>query len=241
MPDHPIEVLCTRPLSLEVLNRASRQGFQMDTFSFIEIEYAVNENDRRTIDEIRNRSAFVAFTSKHAVEAIRREIDKKIPNWKIFCLSASTLDTVEFVFGKKSILTFADSAEKLADLIIQRDIPELTFFCGNQRRDDLLVKLSNHQILVREIIVYLTQPVPKKVDRKYQAILFFSPSAVKSFFSVNPSNQETIYFAIGQTTAYAIRKFSKNKIVVADFPSEESLVNMMIKFFKEEQFVKKIR
>lgn len=41
---------------------------------------------------------------------------------------------------------------------------------------------KKNRIAVKEIIVYQTNEIPVKVDEKYNGILFFSPSAVKSFF-----------------------------------------------------------
>jgi uroporphyrinogen-III synthase len=92
--------------------------------------------------------------------------------------------------------------------------------------------LKKKNIGVNEIIVYKTIITPQKIEKKYDGILFFSPSAVKSFFEKNILDGQTVLFAIGSTTADKIRKFSKNKIVVSDVPDKTTLLNKAISYFQ---------
>jgi uroporphyrinogen-III synthase len=108
---------------------------------------------------------------------------------------------------------------------------EVIFFCGDQRRDELPQLLKDESVAVNEIVVYETIPVPHKLSKIYTAILFFSPSAVESFFSANRAEVKTIFFAIGNTTAAAIKKHCANRVLVADAPGKEELVKDMISFF----------
>ena len=108
---------------------------------------------------------------------------------------------------------------------------EVIFFCGGQRRDELPSILNDAGIEVDEIAVYQTIEVPHIIKKDYHGILFFSPSAVRSFFKVNKANGKTILFAIGNTTAAEIKKFSNNKILVSDEPGKESLVQKAIEYF----------
>ena len=73
---------------------------------------------------------------------------------------------------------------------------------------------------------------PSKAFKKnYDGILFFSPSAVNSFFSLNKINEQTQIFAIGKTTADAIHKHTKREITIAEIPSEENMVDQVIANF----------
>ena len=108
---------------------------------------------------------------------------------------------------------------------------ELIFFCGDQRRDELPGILRNNDIEVNEIVVYQTVIVPHKVDKKYHGILFFSPSAVKSFFSLNKLNEEIRVFAIGKTTADAIQKNTDRELIIAETPGEENMIDQVIAHF----------
>ena len=105
---------------------------------------------------------------------------------------------------------------------------EVIFFCGDQRRDELPGLLKKNKIEVKEIVVYKTIATPKKIEKKYDGILFFSPSAVKSFFQKNKLDKQVMLFAIGNTTADEIKKFSKNKIVVSDVPAGKLLLQKVI-------------
>jgi len=86
-------------------------------------------------------------------------------------------------------------------------------------------------VTVTEIVVYETIVVPHVVKKDYDAILFFSPSAVDSFFSVNKIKRETLFFAIGATTAEAIQQYNHGKIIVAAQPGKEALMQQAIDFF----------
>ena len=107
----------------------------------------------------------------------------------------------------------------------------MVFFCGDERRDELPDILKQHDIDVNEIVVYQTVEVPRKITKKYFGILFFSPSAVRSIFKLNKLGEKTIPFAIGNTTANEIKKFSNNKIIISNEPGKENLNQKMMEYF----------
>ena len=115
---------------------------------------------------------------------------------------------IEKYFGSKLVAGTADSAKGLADIITKNsNSDEVVFFCGDHRRDELSAILREKNIEVNEIVAYKTTLVPHKIEKKYDGILFFSPSAVQSFFQKNKLDEETILFAIGNTTANEIKKY----------------------------------
>jgi uroporphyrinogen-III synthase len=60
-------------------------------------------------------------------------------------------------------------------------------------------------------------------------ILFFSPSAVRSYCYYNKIEDETL-FTIGQTTTNEAKTFS-NKIITSDINSIDQVVDNAIKYF----------
>ncbi|MEP6751042.1 MAG: uroporphyrinogen-III synthase, partial [Bacteroidota bacterium] len=58
-----------------------------------------------------------------------------------------------------------------------------------------------------------------------------SPSAVTSFFSKNKVSNQTTLFAIGNTTASAIKKHATTSIIISDKPGKENLVEKAINYF----------
>ena len=127
----------------------------------------------------------------------------------------------------------AKNAAELAKIIIEDGEEEVVFFCGNQRLDTLPDTLRENDIDVYEMVVYETVQIPTKVEKEYDGILFFSPSGVDSFFSVNKVGVKTELFAIGNTTANAIKKHTDNKVIFSETASKETMVDYAIKYFNK--------
>ncbi|MGZ3880262.1 MAG: uroporphyrinogen-III synthase, partial [Flavisolibacter sp.] len=177
------------------------------------------------------------FTSSNAVFALKKYLNDYINpfklNWKIFALSGKTKQALEEdleTFG--TIVATANDSKALADRVVQANIKDVIFFCGNKRRDELPGILKGAGIEVHEVVVYETVETPVVSNEHYDAVLFFSPSAVHSFFSVNQLNDDAVCFAIGQTTAESIAAASQSKIVTAKTPTQEALLQEVINYFK---------
>lgn len=157
-----------------------------------------------------------------------------MPNWKIFCIGNTTYDLAKKYFGDNQIRQTASTAGALAGKIIPEiNEEDVIFFCGNLRRNDLPDALRQKGIIVREITVYQTSLNPVPLEREYDAVLFFSPSAAESFFRINRLPAKTVLFVLGNTTAVAIRKFSTNKIITGDGPDKNKLISKAVRFVNE--------
>ena len=232
MQQNKISILCTKQVSEHFIETAAASGIDLEVDLFIETEPIHTIEVQQEIEQALLQETTVVFTSAKAVEVVAAELDGHEPAWEIFCLGNSTGELVRKYFGTQSIAGLADNAEELADEIVNfSDINEVIFFCGDQRRPELPDQLHQKGIEVEEIVVYQTIPIPHKLKRSYDGVLFFSPSAVNSFFKLNKGREGTIFFAIGNTTAAEIKMHTKNKIIVSDEPSKERLVEMAIEFF----------
>ncbi|HZF65218.1 MAG TPA: uroporphyrinogen-III synthase, partial [Chitinophagaceae bacterium] len=179
------------------------------------------------ISELSKKRITAVFTSMNAVEAIHPLLINNA-NWQVYCIGHATKKLVAEHLSGASIIGVGNDALSLADTVAA-DKPELVyFFCGDQRRDELPNKLKSHGIRVEEIVVYKTMAREKKITTDYDGILFFSPSAVHSFFNGNTIGRNVLLFAIGNTTSNAIKKFSQNEIIIADQPGKDQLVRKMI-------------
>jgi uroporphyrinogen-III synthase len=218
-------VLSTRELSPSLVEKAAAAGVVIDSLSFIATEAL-------EVGEVPARPSTVVFTSGNAVEAIEGAIGE---GWKIFCTAGATRRTVAERFGETAIVGTAESAAALAETIIGEGwVKEVWFFCGDLRREELPAMLRQAGLEVHEVVVYKTRLTPLKIGRVYDGIAFFSPSAVESFFSVNRIPAHTRLFAIGGTTAEAIRQRCDNPVTTSERPEAELLINQIIHDNTEE-------
>ena len=232
MQQNKISILSTRPIDALLINEAKHQNIEIDILSFIETVPTRSIEVQQEIENALLKSSAVVFTSMNAVEAVANELDGHQPDWRIYNIGNTTRQLVKKYFGEKAIAGTAESASELAELIVEEDnSDDIFFFCGEQRRDELPDILRSNDIEVNEIVVYQTIQVKHKIEKTYHGILFFSPSAVQSFFSNNKISDQTILFAIGNTTATEIKKYTNNKIITGDEPGKENLVTEMIRYY----------
>lgn len=230
-----ITILSTRPVDEQVINEAAKQNIHIEVFPFIATEPIDDLDIYNEIEVALSETATIVFTSMNAVDAVASHVHDFGPDWKIYCTGNATRELVAEYFGDNSIAGTANDATELAQKIIEDDVDEVIFFCGDKRRDELPALLHENEIEVTEIEVYETKSIPHKIDKTYNGILFFSPSAVESFFSNNKLQERTILFAIGNTTANEIKKYSGNTIVISDEPGKTNLAQKAIKFFDEHR------
>lgn len=228
----PINILSTRPIDSALIETAGSKDIFIEVKSFIETIPVQSAAITQEIENALSKSATVIFTSMNAVDAVAKHLNGRKPQWNIYCIGTTTDELVKKYFGEGLITGTAYNAADLAALIIKdRFIDEVIFFCGNQRRNELPDMLRNNDIIVHETEVYKTIAVTHKINSAFNGILFFSPSAVECFFSNNTINEQTILFAIGNTTAGAIKQFTGNKIIISATPGKENLAEQMIAYF----------
>lgn len=213
-------ILSTKELPASLLAMAAEKGIDITVGKFIHIQPVSITTALPVADSV------VVFTSAHAVTASDR-------SWQVYCLNGATLEAVKERLPHATVIATASDAAALAQQIIQHHVTSATFFCGNIRRHELPDLLQQHGIELKEIVVYETTAVPALTTNDYDGILFFSPSAVKSYFTVNTPAAAVICFAIGNTTANTLKEYTTNKIIISpDAPSAEQMVQTAISYFK---------
>jgi uroporphyrinogen-III synthase len=232
MPEKTIHILSTRPVNTSLIALAKKQGIDIETLSFIETTAIDTVDVQQEIETASVQTATVVFTSMNAVVAVVNMLDGFVPDWQIYCMGNTTKELVIAYFGENAIAGTADHAAALAEeLIDAATADEVFFFCGNRRRDELPDILREHGIDVTEIVVYETIYKHHQLNKDYDAVLFFSPSAVESFFELNRLPAQTTVFVIGKTTKQAVNRFSNNNIVVSTEPGKDQLVTEAIHYF----------
>ena len=235
MRKNKISILSTRPAGKALVEEAASHSITLDEISFIRTEENMNALTSKKIEQLSKQNINAVFTSMNAVEIVGKFVPSNSA-WKIFCIGNTTKKLAESIFKTENILGIADSAKELAEIIISDPkIKKVYFFCGDQRREELQEKLKNNSKEIEELIVYKTIETSETVLKKYDGILFFSPSAVKSFFSKNSISTETQLFAIGETTANAIKLFTQQNVITAGVPGKKNLVSQAINYFSNTQ------
>ncbi|MFT4152811.1 uroporphyrinogen-III synthase [Parafilimonas sp.] len=232
MPANNTSILITGELAEGLLQQLTSKGFNVDVIPFIKTESIQPAIIQQEIERIATLDATVIFTSGNAVEAVSPLLLNKKINWKVYCVGEKTKSLAEKLLAGITLAAVADNAIHLSQKIIgDNNAAEVYFFCGDKRRDELPALLLQENMHVHEVKVYTTTVFRYKLSKPYNAVLFFSPSAVKGFFSANTIHAPTALFAIGDTTAAEIRKYTSANIIMSEQPGKKELVEKLLAFF----------
>lgn len=218
MPE--IKILSTKRLT--EAERKKLSNFYLVDKDFIQIELLDFQLINVSFD-------LLLFTSKNAVASVlkneKRGLLKKI---KCICVGENTKKLLEK--NGFEVLDFAHYAEDLTQLIKNKyKDRSFAFFCGNLRRNVLPNFFNEKNIQFKEIQVYKNELSPKKIEEKFDAFLFFSPSAVHSFVQQNEISDQ-ICFCIGTTTAEALKPMTKN-IILSEKPTVLSVLQKVNQYY----------
>lgn len=229
----PYKILSTKHFPKDIIAKYGRENVLVTAIDFIKTKACTGAATAGQIKALAESEHVVVFTSVNAVTAVAAitPVLNVLP-WKIYCIGHATLASVTALFGKQSIAGSADDAHTLATVIAAQKIAtEIIFFCGTSRRNELVETLTKHNIIVQEVYVYQTEITPACVDEDFDAILFFSPSAVRSFFKQNKPLKTATLFAIGNTTAAEIKRHANNTLITAETPDAIKLMKLAIEYF----------
>ena len=212
-----IKIFSTKFLSQDQLSKVNSE-FEVEMADFITIR-----NNRLKPIVVKNPIKNVVITSQNAVEALLSSFSSMELNFEnIYCVGKRTKRLIERRIGK--VVKVESSAEKLANYLVENlEDKNVTFFCGNKRRDELPTILENNNIEVNEVECYQTNLTPKKLDNKFKGLLFFSPSAIESYLLENKVTENEVAFCIGDTTANEANKHFQ-KVEVANLATVESVL-----------------
>lgn len=222
-------VISTKKLSNSQKKLFHSKGFIVKDFDFIGV--------KQKSFTWHTTAHFSIFTSKNAVKSVREHPDfEQIKKRKVFCVGANTQKMLEN-FGFEVV----QSATYVTELfeIIQKKFSNFSFefFCGNLRSNVLIEGCMAQKIRLFETWVYCTELTSVKIENNFDAVLFFSPSGVKSFILKNKIDKQPI-FCIGKTTAKAVEIFSEN-YHIASTTTTNAVLYECINYFNSDKNVKK--
>lgn len=210
----------------------------MEEQPFIRVDLLINIALSKRLSTPALEKRTVMFTSQNSVASVINMLQGKQPEWDVYCLEGATLRAIQQYFTGVTIKQTAKAAIDLADTIDANIVTSpAIFFCGDKRMNTIPEIMKNKGIDLEEIVVYQTLYTPSVIVKKYDGILFFSKSAVESFASINKLPVGATIFAIGGTTAKALRDYAGDtlSIVQSPDPSERTLMKTIIDFYNDEE------
>lgn len=218
-------IYSTKSLSLD-------QTSQLDSkIGVVSSDFITIRNNRLKPVIVKKPIKNVVFTSQNAVEALLSNFDRTELDFEnIYCVGRRTKRLIEKRIGEVSHIE--KDAEKLADYLVENlEDKQVTFFCGNKRRDELPSVLTENKITVNEIECYKTQLTSRVVEEKFKGILFYSPSGIESYLQENSTNK-SVAFCIGETTGDEAKKHFEN-VIISKVSTVESMLKSVNTYFEE--------
>ena len=238
MIDTDIHILSTRPLSDNSLQEAAWCGIHIDVTPFIEVEILEEEALQQSLALLAGKPILAVFTSRYAVQALQQLLPEPPGSWKTACINGKTAREASDWLGDAALVATAPNAALLAEKITGLQFPQIVFFCGDQRLDHLPAALRGKTLSFEELTVYRSFATPVALDvQHYRGLLFFSPSAVHSFFSVNTLPFGCTIFTIGATTAAAVQHYTFHNTVISPEPDEQVMLDQVINYYNEERLI----
>lgn len=225
----PASILLTRSLDISLLPAFQNREVHLDAIPFISTSLVHTPEVRQQLDGWAGQPVLALFTSSRAVEAVA----SLLPQWPLFwqaaCVGAVTATTIRRCWPHATISQVAHDAAALAQSTIaaHADLPAV-HFCGQRRMPTLQQAFAAAGRPLAEVVLYQTQLCPQRVNRSYSAVLFCSPSAVESFFSVNSVERDCQLLAIGGSTAAAVMRFANRPAEAMNAASIEAFIEMAI-------------
>lgn len=218
-------VLSTKKLSLSQRSLLINAGISLVDYNAIKIHFL----PFKTPSKIEN----AIFTSQNGVNSFfGNGLSTKMEN--CFCVGEKTKALLES--KGQNVVKMTEYASELAPFLVENHKNEhFYFFCGNIRSNVIPSTLKKNSVSFEEIEVYKTTLNPKKIERQFDAVLFFSPSGVRSYCEANLQGFAAglilglpPMICIGTTTASEAKVYSDN-VVIANSTTVESVIAKAVK------------
>lgn len=168
------------------------------------------------------------FTSQNAVKAFVENSFVVAKEQKIYAVGEKTRAALSQQ-GFTVVKTTRNVEELSVFLIETANQEKFIHFCGDLTLDVLENDLKAKGRTYQKAVVYTTQLLETALNEAYDAVVFFSPSGVRSL-AVNNTLEGKKVFCIGKTTEKEIEKYFTGQI----FTSKENSLEEVLKIIKRE-------
>jgi len=224
-----MKILFTKNIDQSILSQQLGEDILADC-----VEVIKTNSIRINSFDLKNSS--LIFTSVNGVTSFFKNQFKPNEDFtaknynKIYCVGEKTKRELrKNGFGTFKVLKNAETLSKFIITHCQHE--KFLHFCGNLAIDVLDKELPLQNIKYNKVTVYNTEEINPLVPEKYHAIVFFSPSGVRSFAKLNSLEGMTL-FSIGETTSNELRKYTQEKIYTSAGNSLVSIFELIRKTVK---------
>lgn len=222
MKDKEVKILSTKLLTWEQKAMVLHPKISLIEFPFIQIKPIHFEWPK-------TRANVWIFTSANAVEAVLNQVNDDQKEFPIvWCVGEKTKAKLEALNFKVKV--YFNYAKQLNDYILKNFKNNIFIWFRGSVTTGHLTQNFNQNIHWTEVIVYENESNPTQISVPYDAVLFFSPSAVESFLQ-NNSIDGKICFCIGETTQAKVSETASNNVILPKNPTIENVLLEVKKYY----------
>ena len=221
-----------------------KYNVKLDFRSFIEVQGVEAKEFRKEKISVLEHTA-VILNSRNAADHFFRlcsEMRITIPEtMKYFCLSEAVALYLQkhVTYRKRKIFFGKQKFSDLMEVIAKHKQEKYLFpYSGDLSKDEASELLEKHKIEYTKVVMYKTicSDLSDLASIKYDMIVFFSPSAVRSLYQNFPDFKQnnTRIAAFGATTCQAIKDAGLELDVFAPHPQAPSMAMAI------EQYVRQV-
>ncbi len=221
-----------------------KYNVKIDFHKFFTIEGVPAKDFRKQKVSLKDFNAII-FTSKNAVDHFFRiceEMRYTVPETlKYFCVSEATSFYLQkyIVYRKRKIFTGKTNITELIEVIKKHEHEKYLLPCSEIHKMDLPKQLDANKIHYKKALLYKTahNDLSKLDIDKYQIIVFFSPSGIKSLVENFPDfkQEDKLIATFGTATTKAAKNARFNVEIQAPTPKHPSMTMALDAFLEQSK------
>lgn len=229
---------------------AEKHGVTIDFRQFIKIEAVPGQEFRQERVSILEHTAII-LTSRNAIDHFFRmckEMRVKVPEtMKYFCVSESVAFYLQkyVVYRKRKVFIGKQRFAELLDVIKKHKGEKYLFPCSDITKENITNGLDALGVQYTKSVFYRTvaADLSDLTDVKYDLLVFFSPSGIKSLTANFPDfeQNDTLIAAFGPTTTKAVEEAKLRLDIGAPTPETPSMTMAIEAYIKNGGAKKKTK
>lgn len=209
-----MNILLTKKLEQEQLDLIQSWGWSYDIVETLKITPA-------EVGEIPAKAEAWIVSSRNSFAAVKKFI-AQAPQ-PIYCIGSWVKNEIEKQSAKVSVKSFKNMKSLAADLSNQ-NFRSVTYFCGQEHRQELEEGLKNTGTKITKVITYQSEMIFPVIHKSFDAVFVFSPRSVESLLKHNPFSAQTLFACIGSTTAEYLHSRGITNTFVPSYPDSQKLI-----------------